>query len=117
MFLPTSLLPFLQQRSALTRLMHSLSLQRWHGQLSAVIAALQAAAGVQAPSGTAVTEARQQGSDRESVASGASGATRSSYADGRDMLGGTHASGAVVLDQSCKQLQHEVWGCAVVQGM
>jgi hypothetical protein len=72
---------------------HSLSLQRWHGQLSAVIAALQAAAGVQVkPSGTAVTEARQQGSDRESVASGAA---RSSFADGRDMLGGEGVSGAV----------------------
>ncbi|KAF6263208.1 hypothetical protein COO60DRAFT_1635423 [Scenedesmus sp. NREL 46B-D3] len=36
--------------------------QRWHGQLSAVIAGLQAAAGVQVtPSGTGVTQARQQG--------------------------------------------------------
>jgi hypothetical protein len=60
-----------------------------------VIAALQAAAGVQVkPSGTAVTEARQQGSDRESVASGAA---RSSFADGRDMLGGEHTGGVVVL--------------------
>jgi hypothetical protein len=65
-----------------------LVLQRWHGQLSAVIESLQAAAGVQGkPSSKAAAAAavREQGSDRSSEASGAA---RSSYADARGTLQG-----------------------------
>uniref|UniRef100_A0A383VGR2 Protein ENHANCED DISEASE RESISTANCE 2 C-terminal domain-containing protein n=1 Tax=Tetradesmus obliquus TaxID=3088 RepID=A0A383VGR2_TETOB len=79
-------------------------MQRWHGQLSAIIAALQAAAGVlpkpavAAAAAAAAAAAREQGSERGSEASGAA---RSSYADashGRGMLqGGTFNSHNILL--------------------
>eukprot|EP00882_Tetradesmus_deserticola_P010246 GHRQ01010824.1.p1 GENE.GHRQ01010824.1~~GHRQ01010824.1.p1 ORF type:complete len:326 (+),score=85.69 GHRQ01010824.1:90-1067(+) len=72
--------------------------QRWHGQLSAVIAGLQAAAGMQVkPSGTAVAEAQQQGGDRYSQGSGTARSSHGDAPHARGLLQGTTFSRGVLL--------------------